>query len=165
MDRKANALVAGWTSAAIHPANQRFPVKLYSISSRAKIWNSFLYFLPLIIAYRVEPTAVPWLFRDAQNSGFDENYLYWILANAVQPSLMMSVGDLYRRGIPFESPESVLMNNGGSEENLAQNKQMKTRIVLTYTKPTTELETTTKTETIKISGCTPVPFPYDVCLP
>jgi hypothetical protein len=110
----------------------------------------------------VEPTAaVPW-FRDAQNSGFDENYLYyWNLANAVQPSLMMSVGDLYR-GIPFES---VLMANNGAEDNLAQNKQMKTRIVLTYTKPTTELETTTKTQTIKISGCTPVPFPYDVCLP
>lgn len=109
----------------------------------------------------MEPTAVvPW-FRDAQNSGFDENYLYyWNLANAVQPSLMMSVGDLYR-GIPFES---ALMANG-AEDNLAQNKQMKTRIVLTYTKPTTELETTTKTQTIKISGCTPVPFPYDVCLP
>ncbi|XP_046448275.1 uncharacterized protein LOC124197066 [Daphnia pulex] len=113
--------------------------------------------------FQVEPTAaaVPW-FRDAQNSGFaDENYLYyWNLANAVQPSLLMPVSDLYRQ-IPFES---VLMANG-AEENLAQNRQMKTTIVLTYTKPTTELETTTKTQTIKISGCTPVPFPYDVCLP
>ncbi|EFX82114.1 hypothetical protein DAPPUDRAFT_302599 [Daphnia pulex] len=117
--------------------------------------------------YQVEPTAesaVPW-FRDAQNSGYDENYLYWNLAHAVilQPSLLMpAVSDLYYRRIPFES---VLMNSNEAEENLAQNRQMKTTIVLTFTKPTTELETTTKTQTIKVSGCTPVPFPYDVCLP
>ena len=112
-----------------------------------------LFCLPLIV--RVEPTAVPWV-RDDQNSGFGEN-LHLNFAHAIQPSLLMPVSDFMMR-IPFESVTN------GAVANLAQNRQLVTIITLTYTKPTTELETTTKTQTINVSGCTPVPFPYDVCV-
>ncbi len=125
----------------------------------AKFEIRFLIFTVHSLLFRVEPTAVPW-FRDFQNSGFVENLHLMNLANAVQPSLLMPVSDFYR-GIPFES---ALMTYG-DEDHLAQNRQIKkTTIVLTYTKPTTEVETTTKTQTIQVSNCTPVPFPYDVCV-
>ncbi len=128
------------------------------IEIRFRIIFTFLFFL------RVEPTELPspWFRDDNDQLPFDANARF-NMAHDIQPSLLASLRD-YQSKIPsFKSSG----NSGASPNNFNQNGKIgnkKSRVTVTYTKPTTEIEMTTKTHSIGVSGCTMSPFPYDVCV-
>ncbi|EFX86895.1 hypothetical protein DAPPUDRAFT_97049 [Daphnia pulex] len=107
---------------------------------------------------RVEPTAVP-SFRSAQlNSGLNGGaYL--------QPSFLGASNDYQQRMhkyLDFVSLPNIFYRNRPMEKQSRTSK--KTTVVYTRSKTVTENEMTTKTNTIGISGCTPSPLPFDICV-
>ncbi|XP_046647209.1 uncharacterized protein LOC124337168 [Daphnia pulicaria] len=117
---------------------------------------------PLLIqptnALRVEPTAVPVL-RSAQfNSGLNGGA-------HLQPSFLGAASDYQQRMhkyLDFASMPNIFYRNRPTENRRRTSK--KTTVVYTRSKTVTENEMTTKTNTIGISGCTPSPLPFDICV-
>jgi hypothetical protein len=108
---------------------------------------------------RVEPTpfipTMDW-FKSDFHSGFNGDAY-------VHPSMMIPVDDDYGRG-------NVAASDFFRKDPIQFRRQKtrtskKTTVIFTKTKTVTENEMTTKTHTLGISGCTPVPLPYDLCPP
>jgi hypothetical protein len=108
--------------------------------------------------YRVEPTAVPVL-RSAQfSSGLNG-------AAHLQPSFLGAASDYQQRMhkyLDFASMPNIFYRNRPTANRRRTSK--KTTVVYTRSKTVTENEMTTKTNTIGISGCTPSPLPFDICV-
>ena len=110
----------------------------------------------------MEPTAFPWFKNHHPISGLEGNSHLNLISSpyVIQPSMLMPLSDYQ---MPFNS-----LQYRANDDWMIQNRQnsnfLLTVITLTYTKPTTEIEMTTKTKTVGVSGCTPTPFPYDVCV-
>jgi hypothetical protein len=64
--------------------------------------------------------------------------------------------------LDFASMPNIFYRNRPTENRRRTSK--KTTVVYTRSKTVTENEMTTKTNTIGISGCTPSPLPFDICV-
>ncbi|XP_046448274.1 uncharacterized protein LOC124197065 [Daphnia pulex] len=114
--------------------------------------------------FQVEPTELPspW-FRDdddQQHFPFDANVRFNMAHHDIQPSLLTSMSE-HQRKIPFKSSNNRIKNPFNPN---GKHGYKKSRVTVTFTKPTTEIEMTTKTHSLGVSGCTISPFPYDVCV-
>ena len=110
----------------------------------------------------MESTEIPLpQFKNNQISNFKENSHFNLISShyAIQPSMSMPLNDFQKR-IPYEriTHRAKIKNKKRPFNNLL------TLITLTYTKMTTEMVVTIQTRTVTISGCTPTPFPYNVCV-
>jgi hypothetical protein len=126
--------------------------------------NSFPYHFNTVHILRVEPTELPspW-FRDdndQQDFPFDANFRFNMAHHDIQPSLLTSMSE-HQRKIPFKSSNNRIKNPFNPNGKFGLKKS---RVTVTFTKPTTEIEMTTKTHSLGVSGCTISPFPYDVCV-
>nr|CAH0101856.1 unnamed protein product [Daphnia galeata] len=111
---------------------------------------------------QMESTEIPLpQFKNDQNSNFKENSHFHLISSpyAIQPSMSMPLNDFQKR-IPYEriTHRAKIKNKKRLFTNLL------TLITLTHTKMTTEMVVTIQTRTVTISGCTPTPFPYNVCV-
>lgn len=108
----------------------------------------------------MEPTAfIPTMdwFKSDFHSGFNGGDAY------VHPSMMIPVDDDYGRGNVAAS--DFFRKDPVQFRRQKTRTSKKTTVIYTKTKTITENEMTTKTHTLGISGCTPVPLPYDLCPP
>ncbi|EFX82110.1 hypothetical protein DAPPUDRAFT_302529 [Daphnia pulex] len=104
--------------------------------------------------FRVEPTTVPmdWLKDDQFYSGFNGGvYLH--------PSILTPANNYQH--VNFLNLDNVYRNDLIQRQSTRTTKRT---IMYTRTRTVTENEMTTKTNTIAISGCTPSPLPFDVCV-
>nr|CAH0101855.1 unnamed protein product [Daphnia galeata] len=112
--------------------------------------------------FQVEPTAIPWFKNHYPISGLEGISHFNLISSpyVIQPSMLMPLSHYQ---MPFNRLHYI-----DNDDWMIQNRQnsnfILTVITLTYTKPTTEIEMTTKTKTLGVSGCSTTPFPYDDCV-
>lgn len=176
LDRRSCFLLSirGSTPVSIlHPTDRNLPVNrlILHLNFSLKI-NHFKF-----RSIRVEPTNVP-------APGFKTNNYRHPQLNNLKPSSSLQSSfflpeinndyddyDYDRRVYLPHSPLFIrrvwdyVSNDMYRWFGTSTTKRTKSTVYFTRTKTITENEMTTKTNTIAITGCTPSPLPYDLCVP
>ncbi|EFX82109.1 hypothetical protein DAPPUDRAFT_241193 [Daphnia pulex] len=123
---------------------------------------------------QVKPTAVPGFKSSFQQPESDDNYDSG--SQSLESSFYLPESDLdYDHRVYYPPPPPLFLRrvwNYVSDDmyrwfgSLGTSTTRRTKSTVTFTriKTLTENEVTTKTNTIAISGCTPSPLPFDVCV-